>query len=1058
MALSSVLGHEQATTEEVFTLLTRFGQMPLGSTALEVFASIAERGSNTLLPCSTYHGLAADETTTDWPRPAVKIFPETPGGENGKDTRDDKVERGPTYLGRTQTRAAQQTQEAASVLLHVSKISTLTAEFDPWKRVDLVFASLEREFANPSFDGSSNCPRLRSPLQNYALARRSSRWHDELEVVGNALKTARLKLGRRGLDIILGKSDSAAKECMVQRPSPEVSAVEMIAEAETIASNAARRQVDARGDGRPSSIRLARVHYHAPLPERGERGVAVFDGWGYYGHVATQHEGRTRTGVDRDGRGDSEDAGEAVAVLEVCPARAREPINAEGLKFGEHMTFAAGLLSVPALRQEKGILDFHPAARVALDQRGGATGGEGDSAGGGSELRVVTERLADWRPLSEVILQRGPLVRPSEVASGDDGGLRILRLWGKQLAKILDCLGSRSLVLRDMRAATVFVSPDGSSLKVVCFSSLATLTSDGTISSAAPSLDPDIYGITKPITPPEAFTTWSPESPLDGAGDARTGNASVVKQCSLTLATGDEQRLGIFPATAAWDVWTLGVLLFELAFGRPPPAFSATLNRAIASCSAVALAEKSSRPPLNEVAGALQYDFLSAIDGHNNDIWRTEPPTASPTNVSATSTLTEALEHMSLGLAIGERHGCPVGPFSGSRIGLSQQRSGEDGQESFARFRRAWVRVQLDMEARGEVGVMTWQMLQEKIKSHLQAAVAKVHLGISKATLGNEAALASNAGGSSGLRCYQTVLESSDKTEEVAIVERVMVLLRESDPRGTGWVPFRIVRRVLEAELLMQMTSGEAKMIATCLKDVEVDIEYRESRKVRRAASGGEIVFYPPLKHLLLSSVCSFPTSRGGRTFDLSSSPLPATLVELLCICMEPDPNRRPSPAEVLQHPFISGGDGDNKEKVAKLDRDASAAYMRGVGGHHSRLIALRDCVERPVQALEKAVVYLNGVHRAGVASPRLGDKSTGLQRPTHRTANVSAGTLVNALGELKNLLRPVAEQTSSAADPLQAKGIVRGDTKVVENIFQSELLMRVSALALRFLEHEEVK
>ncbi|CAN0463041.1 unnamed protein product, partial [Scytosiphon promiscuus] len=55
------------------------------------------------------------------------------------------------------------------------------------------------------------------------------------------------------------------------------------------------------------------------------------------------------------------------------------------------------------------------------------------------------------------------------------------------------------------------------------------------------------------------------------------------RRASLLLA--DSGKPGAFPTTAAWDVWTLGVLLFELAFGHPPPAYGDALRQGLSAWS-----------------------------------------------------------------------------------------------------------------------------------------------------------------------------------------------------------------------------------------------------------------------------------------------------------------------------------------------------------------------------------------------------------------------------------------------------------------------------------------
>lgn len=1061
LAIDSIAGQGQTTTEEAFNLLTRFGQVPSDGKALEIFAKSAERVVAISSPTNgMFSYVVADRGSKGRRTPAATV-PDESGGGDGQvtqdpDKREEKVRGSQTHDGQAHSNAAKD-KEAQSVWLNASDISKLAAEFDPLRHVDSVFASLENSFPGISADHRHRVQR-RSPLQVYALNRRSRRWRHELEVASNALETLKLKLGRRGLDILLGEPGSTAARTVVSRPSPEVSAAELITEAEALASTIARRQTNGRDEGHLGRIVLtAQAHHSTILPERTDRGVRAFDGWGYYEHVGIpQDEGRKRPGVDRDGdAARKNDAGEPVAVLQISMPRAREAVNAEGSTFGEHATLSAALLSVPALREHKGLLHFHPGAKVLLGECGNIDSGGGDSAGGGSPLHLVTERLGGWRPLCDVIRERGPVTPSSEVAVGEDGGLRVLRLWGRQLVSILARLGSRSLVLRNMSTSTVFVSPDGSTLKVVGLSGLATLSPDGTISRAAPSLDHDVHGTTRPITPPEALMMKKTGS-CSGIAGLNTDDTLHVGHELLILAAGDNEQPTVFPATAAWDVWTLGVLLFELAYGREPPAYGASLGQAVSLFKSTAVAGVP-RPALGEIASALQYDFLSAIDGSLEDLWAIGSSSTGSSDVQATRPLTQALECMSLGTVMRARDRFQVDVVGVQKADVSHQELRGEAKESLANFRRVGVRQQLEMEARGEVGGTTWQMLEDKVKGHLHIVASAAQSSKTKVVGGQEAALAADAGGGRSLP-RDDPGGSSEKAAEVETVEKIIVLLREADSRGTGWVPFRAVRRALESELLLSLSSDEAAMITVCLQNEAIAYDYNESARKAVGVSGEDMVFYPPLKHLLHSCLSSFLDSRTACSSDLSPSPRPATFVELLCMCMEPNPIRRPSPEDLLLHSFLSGGNACDEVHISELDYDAAAAYMSGASSDDYTLLSLRDGVERPIQELEKAVSSHTGMPNASTRLRRSGNSSVGVEKPADSIARVGAETLVAALRELDRLVRPTAAQLYHVADSQQSRKIARGHSKVVDEVFKSGVLMRASALSLRYLEQDEVR
>lgn len=1154
-----------ATTEEAFTLLVRFGQAPSCGSVLEPFARKAEElRSKTLVAPPHVGGIITTTPVVESSGDdgfisvvaaegalSVATAAKARGGtENGEGVNavggNHRVGGGggPSIRGSTLAVAA---AGASSVLLGASEIAFLATELDPMSRIDSAITAAAEALGGDAIAAAIAERRrqrrcYRSPLHSYAVTRRCHRWKNELEKVGDRLATTRRRLGQRGHDLLLADSRLAAIETEPDSSSSflpaEISADELIAQAKAVTAMAARRQQadeagtgsewGASGIGREGrAILTAQIHRYAPLLDRSSSGVRAFDGWGYYG-----------------GRGAAprrEDEGEPVAVLEVSPALGRKESSTTkeggsgGKKrtTGEALTFAMSVLSVRALRGQPGLLNMNPRAIVVEDGkksgknitpipsgRGGEEEEDVESAAGGptpsppAPVQIVCERLEGWRPLCDVILEHGPLVTPSDIAAGEGGdGLRVLRLWGGQLAAALGCLASTSLVLRDLRASTVFVSPDGSTVKVVAFSSLATVSSNGRVlSPEAPDLDRDIHGPTMPLTPPEALTIAREYSSSGGGGASGNhgswdNNPKGVGHKGLSLVLADSEKSGENPATtAAWDVWTLGILLFELAFGHPPPAYGNSLRQGLASLTSDTPAAGGGGgggtngahvPSVGDIAAAIHYDFLSAVGGQTERVETGEEFTT--TTHVCPSPLEKALKCMSLGAAIGERDPLNEHPTAGRReaAASASELGGEDGGRKSAEcFRRAWVRRQLQMEESGEIDVMTWQAFQDKLGSHLDVSIAP-------ATAAQEAVPLGGGDESGGRRKINSVgpanvngtsttsppvRKRTARAWAKAAVDRTAARLAAEDPRGTGRLPFSFVRRVLRDELQLSFAASEAKLVAYCLEEAEEEADDQgggEGGQIRRGGEGS--VYYRPLVHILhVSSLSAVdpalepprPTRAGGQS--PSPPPTPTAFVELLGACLEPNPDRRLSPPSLQRMPFFStsdGGDVGGREKVENADDlQAASAYMGGSGNELSPTLALRERVESRIQALEAASAHRTAATAASdthnednqgvVAVAALNHRSSTSARPLRGrgvsgvSTNFGAGALVEALKELERLVHrssPTAHTLTEGEHPQQARRMARGHAKVVDEIFKSDVLCRASALALQLLGREEV-
>ena len=1114
-ALDAAAIHPQqrATTEEAFTLLVKFGQAPPCGGLLERFARNAEELRSRSL--SAAPAFAGARTTL-----AVASV-------HGRNDEPDASGDGSPHA----TFGAGKDDEASSVLLWASEIAALAAELDPMRRVEKAFASIAGAFGG---DAALAAPiavrrqqgRYRSPLHSYAVARRCRAWKNKLDTVGSCLATTSRRLGRRGLDLLATNSGLAANAepgyPSISLPAAAVSASELIARAKAATETATRRQQAGeadRGRGRGANggghesgaILTARIHRYAPILERSARGVQAFDGQGYF----HRHAAASRM----------EGAGEPVAVLEVSPAPCRKEestgscVGGDGRGgggggkriTGESLAFVASVLSVRSLRDEPGLLNVHSEAVVIEDGRKGrrqdvaASEGleedcepaaDGTGAAHPRPTQIVCERLAGWRPLCNAVREHGPLVMPSDIAAGEGGeGLRVLRLWGGQLAAALECLASTSLILRDLRASTVFVSPDGSTVKVVGFLSLTTAWSEGggIVPSEAPDLDSGIHGPTKPLTPPEALTISGGlhnRGASDNVGSRAGSPQHGVGEASLVLA-GDGTP-GEFPATVKWDVWTLGIMLFQLAFGHPPPAYGDCLRQGLSSLNSNISAaadgtDGSPGPTVGEMLSEIQYDFLSAVGLQSMG---GRPGEAFVTTHVGNSPLENALEYMSLGAAIGERDTFHVVSAAGGRdapLAASEISGGDGGRKTVERFRRAWVRRQLQMEERGDVDVTTWQAFQEKLKRHLNVSIAPAT--VATAVPSRRRKVSPQGGGDEGGgRRRVNFVDPGDDTAATplsnkrtpwaaaeAAVRRTAARLQAADPRGTGYMPFSVARGVVCDELQLTLSTSEARLVEFCLRDSD-ESEHSHGRgndgrnvsehrrgNVRREGEGG--VYYQPLVHVLhalslpIGGHALEPQRPAYARHDSLPPPTPTAFVEVLCACLEPNPDRRLCARSLLRLPFFSRCDMEREAFKNTNDLRAASAYIGGSGSETSTTLALRERVECRIEALEAGLS--DGAPIANKEKSQRADAARTIRGVGCDSKNFGAGALVEALKELEQLVHrssPGANYLTENDHPQQTRRVARSHARVMDEVFESGVLTRASALALRFLGREEVR
>eukprot|EP00741_Cyanophora_paradoxa_P015104 tig00020848_g14575.t1 len=147
---------------------------------------------------------------------------------------------------------------------------------------------------------------------------------------------------------------------------------------------------------------------------------------------------------------------------------------------------------------------------------------------------VVSERLEGWPSLRSLLGLHGYL--GAEELQG------VLRLWAREAAQALASLRACRVAARNFAPEALAVSPDGTRLKVVSLAEMGLLDDRGFIFAAA-DRDASYLDPANPYLPPEHF---------------------VSRQGAQTVA---------------YDVWCFGCLLFEMVFGRPPPAFGPLLAK-----------------------------------------------------------------------------------------------------------------------------------------------------------------------------------------------------------------------------------------------------------------------------------------------------------------------------------------------------------------------------------------------------------------------------------------------------------------------------------------------
>ncbi len=158
-----------------------------------------------------------------------------------------------------------------------------------------------------------------------------------------------------------------------------------------------------------------------------------------------------------------------VIVLQVSPEYAGRTHVTSGMLFGDLLKQSVMLMCHPSFSEHPNAIRYYPLATTV-----GNSNPKGFFHGSyvkGTILRTVTERLPGWLSLRFVMKTRGCLGLDKAASNNKNWpGGSILRLWGRQLLSLLLEMRKHALVVQDLRPETIFISPDGKNLKVLCIS------------------------------------------------------------------------------------------------------------------------------------------------------------------------------------------------------------------------------------------------------------------------------------------------------------------------------------------------------------------------------------------------------------------------------------------------------------------------------------------------------------------------------------------------------------------------------------------------------------
>ncbi|CAM9632944.1 unnamed protein product, partial [Phaeothamnion confervicola] len=675
-------------------------------------------------------------------------------------------------------------------------------------------------------------------------------------------------------------------------------------------------------------------------------------------------------------------------------------------------------------------------------------------------MYVVTERLQGWTPLRRLLRERGPL--------GSPHGLDVLRLWGRQLAALLDHLHAHSLLLRDLRPGGVLASPDGT----------RTLDYQGRLSGDAPDLDPDIFGARGgAIAPPEAYLgRCMSGAGGDGGGSGGTelgGDGSRSDRACRAHGDdadqGEQWQCGSQTATPAWDVWTLGALLFEMAFGVPPPRPVQTDARRAAPAAAITTSNLTVPPP---------YECFSGIKDAQELLHK--PPALTIIGGSggsggyqAPDLLVSALAASSLSAIVRTAGwtepktgaGSEGGGVGGGDCAAAATAAGAAG----ALCRQRWLRRHL--KTKHSAGDVSWDLFCERLWRHLQIVTAVDDKG-ARATSGS-----GFGGGGSGGGGSDGIVAGDGRCSAAARLDILTASFDAHDPRRTGFLDIDTVAAVLRLDFGMMLEVAEVDMLEVCLTDESDRLgnSVSDDSGAHRIDGNSGTLRYETLVAALADHVASRGGGGcggggrnggdvgggGGRSESGRSSDEASLLLDVLGLCLSGAPEARPAPWQLLAHPFFAALSGE-REEAAEC---AAGAY---VDGGENALRTLREDVQRPLDALARSVLLFCDSDGNDCGSAESdggsGDEGGFGAGDGIGDGNFNVGRLADLLRVLHRLVQRPAGLNGTRTDDVAAVAAVAGSAGwrlaqraiAVDAVLSRDVLPRAVAVALRFLAHEE--
>jgi len=363
------------------------------------------------------------------------------------------------------------------------------------------------------------------------------------------------------------------------------------------------------------TITKARMHAYSKIAGRCARGVAAYEGWGWGDSTDSSRKG----GEDRL----SEQKGAPVCVLEISPERLEEVQKSDGQPFSAHLIRTINYFSVPS----SAVIGCDIAQcyeNVDVDIQGrdqSANSGGGRMGARGREVQIVSESLDNHASLKSIVEAKGGI-------GNTPSGIRLARYIGREVLKTLSRLHDDNLLLRDLSLDSIYLPPlfqtvesSGTdsgvcgSITIGKFFHLGKLVENNRIGNDAPDLDPSVFGISHSITPPEAMKLVKNRN---GSGiglefvDARS---KLGSSSSMNRASGDcspEENV----ATASWDTWCFGAMLFELVTGRSIPAYGSSLASYLSKCHG--LRNSSEEKDAKDILDRFHYDWIQNIAESKN--------------------------------------------------------------------------------------------------------------------------------------------------------------------------------------------------------------------------------------------------------------------------------------------------------------------------------------------------------------------------------------------------------------------------------------------------------